>query len=109
MMSTYFGSMTIVLKFPLTRAASTNGRHRYRGLASEGIGDGGEGRGGASTSGGNVVEVGVGDRFGRWPRVMERLEDELNQEYPWRDDRIHGPKRVEERHVDTTEWKGMLY
>jgi hypothetical protein len=76
MMSTYFGSITIVLKFPLTRAASTNGRHRYKGLGSEAAaaGVGGDGRGGAVVSGGNVAEVGVGDRLGFPPRVMDRLE-----------------------------------
>lgn len=67
MMSTYLGSITIVLKFPLTRAASTNGLQRYKGLGGGGgIGDGGR------ASAGNVAEVGVGDRLGRWARVMER-------------------------------------
>lgn len=73
MMSTYFGSMTIVLKFPFTRAASTNGRHRYNGFRGAGgcVATTGDGRG---STGGNVAEVGVGDRLGRWARVMERLE-----------------------------------
>ncbi len=31
-MSTYFGSITIVLKFPFTRAESAKGLHKYRGL-----------------------------------------------------------------------------
>jgi hypothetical protein len=38
MMSTYFGSMTIVLKFPFTSAASTNGLERYKGLGIDGLG-----------------------------------------------------------------------
>ena len=32
MISTYFGKMTIVLKFPLTSAASAKGEQRKRGL-----------------------------------------------------------------------------
>ena len=36
MMSVYFGCMTMVLKFPLTNAASTNGLHRYKGFATAG-------------------------------------------------------------------------
>jgi hypothetical protein len=73
MISTYFGRTTIVLKLPLTRAASTNGLHRYRGLgAPELAGDGGTGGGCMSW---NVAEVGVGERFGpRGVRDMERLE-----------------------------------
>jgi hypothetical protein len=77
MMSTYFGNMTIVLKLPLTRAASTNGLHRYSGFddgdnASDGEGDGG----GIGESGGRVAEVGVGDRLGpRGVRAMVRLDD----------------------------------
>lgn len=31
-MSTYFGSITMVLKFPFTRAESAKGLHKYRGL-----------------------------------------------------------------------------
>jgi hypothetical protein len=75
MISTYFGSITIVLKLPLTRADSTKGLHKYRGLFGVGefVGDGGTGGGGIS--GGNVAEVGVGDRFGpRGARLMERLQ-----------------------------------
>ena len=41
--STYFGSMTIVLKFPLTSAASTNGLHRNNGFWVMRDGDGGTG------------------------------------------------------------------
>lgn len=72
MISTYFGSITIVLKFPFTRAASTNGLLRYRGLGTVTMGDGGDDFAGG-ISGGNVADVGVGDRFGRCARVMERL------------------------------------
>jgi len=74
MMSTYFGSITIVLKFPFTRAASTNGLHRYKGF------DGGGVRGvvttgdGRASARGNVADVGVGARLGRWARVIERLQ-----------------------------------
>lgn len=73
MMSTYFGSITIVLKLPLTSADSTNGLHRYSGFEGvELVGEGGTGGGGIS--GGNVAEVGVGDRLGpRGCRLMERL------------------------------------
>jgi hypothetical protein len=43
-MSTYLGSMTMVLKLPLTSAASTNGLHKYNGFeGDEGIGEGGNG------------------------------------------------------------------
>lgn len=64
----------MVLKLPLTRAASTNGLHKYRGFgAPEMTGDGGTGGGGMS--GWDVEEVGVGERFGpRGARDMERLE-----------------------------------
>ena len=93
MISTYFGSITIVLKFPLTKAASTKGLHKYRGLGClEGDGDlllppfcdadsdkeEGLGEGGADPIGGcsAVAEVGVGERLGfRCPaRVIERLD-----------------------------------
>ena len=63
MTSTYLGSMTIVLKFPLTSAASEKGLHKYRGFCTAVDGDGGTG-GGFMPSGGNVAEVGVGDRLG---------------------------------------------
>ena len=48
------------------------GLHRYKGFrgAGGGIATLGDGRGGC---GGNVAEVGVGDRLGRCARVMERL------------------------------------
>jgi len=60
----------MVLKLPLTRAASTNGLHKYRGFGTELTGDGGTGGGGMS----NVAEVGVGERFGpRGARDIERL------------------------------------
>lgn len=32
MISTYLGNITIVLKFPLTNAASANGLHKYSGF-----------------------------------------------------------------------------
>lgn len=62
-MSTYFGSITIVLKLPLTSAASANGLQRYSALLP-GVGDGG-----ACVAIGSLArklgEVGVvGDRRG---------------------------------------------
>lgn len=75
MMSTYFGSITIVLKFPLTNAASTNGGERYKGLGIGGVrGVETTGLGGGISAGGNVADVGVVARFGgRCARVIERL------------------------------------
>lgn len=71
MMSTYFGRTTIVLKLPLTRAASTKGLQRYRGLEGDGLhGEAGTGGGGMS---GKVADVGVGERFWARGRDMERL------------------------------------
>ena len=62
MISTYFGSMTIVLKLPLTRAASTKGLHRYNGFW---IPSGDAGGAPSSTVGlGGVAEFGVGERLG---------------------------------------------
>jgi len=37
-MSTYLGSITMVLRFPLTSAASTKGLHRYSGFCAGGEG-----------------------------------------------------------------------
>lgn len=53
MISTYFGSMTIVLKFPLTKAASTKGLQRYKGFATAGTTDNG-----ATGAGGGISVVG---------------------------------------------------
>ena len=66
MISTYFGSMTIVLKLPLTSAASTKGLHRYKGFWAAGDGVDGDERGAESLEVvlGKVTEVGVGERFG---------------------------------------------
>jgi hypothetical protein len=55
MISTYFGSMTIVLKFPLTRAASTKGLQRYNGFETVVTTDGG-----AIGAGGGASVVGEG-------------------------------------------------
>jgi hypothetical protein len=41
MMSTYLGSITIVLKLPFTSAASANGLERYNGFAAAAPGEGG--------------------------------------------------------------------
>lgn len=77
MISTYFGSMTIVLKLPLTSAASTNGLHRYNGFCVAGDGVDGDERGAESFEEalGKVIEVGVGERFGPLgpERCIERL------------------------------------
>ena len=76
MISTYFGSMTMVLKLPFTNAASTKGLQRYNGLlegAVEVTGDCGMELG--FSTGGNVAEVGVGERLAgpRGALVIERL------------------------------------
>ena len=77
MISTYFGSITMVLKLPFTRAASTNGLQRYRGRGADATGGGG----GGVRSGGKVAEVGVGARFGfRGARDIERLECEHSED-----------------------------
>lgn len=77
MISTYFGSMTIVLKLPLTSAASTNGLHRYNGFCVAADGVDGDERGPESFEEalGKVIEVGVGERFGPLgpERCIERL------------------------------------
>jgi hypothetical protein len=73
MMSTYLGSMTIVLKFPLTSAASTNGLQRYKGFWGPATGT--DGDAGGIYSLGDVVEVGVGERLG--PRGPERCIERL--------------------------------
>jgi hypothetical protein len=75
MISTYFGNITIVLKLPFTRAASTNGLQRYNTLGA-GVppGDGGIGIDGMYSEVGDVAEVGVVDLLlgPRGWRVMER-------------------------------------
>lgn len=69
--------MTIVLKLPLTSAASTNGLHRYNGFCVAGDGVDGDERGAESFEAafGKVIEVGVGERFGPLgpERCIERL------------------------------------
>jgi hypothetical protein len=70
--------MTIVLKLPLTSAASTNGLERYNGFGADGVwGDRGIVLGGGISVGENVAEVGVVGVVlfgGRWaPRVIDRL------------------------------------
>ena len=93
--------MTIVLKFPLTSAASTKGLHRYRGFCPAGDG-GGRGRGNPGFS--NVVEVGVvGERRGlRGWRPIERLPSIsiLTTLADPRDSKpIDTPNGIEERHL----------
>lgn len=77
MISTYFGNMTIVLKLPLTRAASTKGLQRYNGFWTPGAGADGDAGGAESVEVtlGNVEEVGVGERLGPLgpERCIERL------------------------------------
>ena len=60
MISTYFGSMTIILKFPLTKAASTKGLQRYKSFGTAGTAGVGTFELGGSISFGKVAEVGVG-------------------------------------------------
>ena len=55
--------MTIVLKFPLTKAASTKGLQRYKGFGTAGIAGVGTFGLGGGISFGKVVEVGVGTRL----------------------------------------------
>jgi hypothetical protein len=78
MMSTYFGSITMVLKLPLTKAASTKGLHRYKGFGGALTGDAGTtGLGGTESAGEKVAEVGVGDLLGpRGALVIDRLNKE---------------------------------
>lgn len=77
MTSTYLGSMTIVLKLPLSIAASTNGLQRYNGFCAGAPPGEGGGGGAPACSGGNVADVGVGERLGGAPprgaRFTERL------------------------------------
>jgi len=75
--STYFGSITIVLKFPLTNAASTNGLERNSGFGIAGTGNDGETVfEGIISVGEKVAEVGVVALFGAlWARVIDRLRD----------------------------------
>lgn len=70
--SVYFGCITIVLKFPLTSAASTKGLHKKSGFCT---GCGLEGlEGGCESVPGNVADVGVVDRLGgRGALVIDRL------------------------------------
>jgi len=76
--STYFGSITIVLKLPLTRAASTNGLERNRGFGIAGAVE--TTFGGAISVGEMVAEVGVVALFGAlWERVIDRLHDTHNE------------------------------
>lgn len=83
MISVYLGCITIVLKFPFTNAASTNGLHRYSGFCA--------GAGGCVVLGlvgndsvefeGNVAEVGVVDLLGgRGARVIDRLKHPQHHE-----------------------------
>lgn len=66
MISTYFGSITIVLKFPLTSAASAKGRDKYRGsglLPPFPPGDGGADDDANGSLAGIGKFPGVGERF----------------------------------------------
>lgn len=79
--STYFGSITIVLKFPLTSAASTKGLERNRGFGIAGtVNDGETAFGGFISVDERVAEVGVVALFGAlWARVIDRLCDTNNK------------------------------
>lgn len=99
MMSTYLGSITMVLKFPLTSAASTKGLHRYKGFGALATGDAGTtGLGGTDSRGEKVAEVGVVDLFGALgARVIDRLH---RCERRWRVMEVYYiPDRVEEAHA----------
>ena len=75
MISVYFGCITMVLKFPLTSAASTKGLQRYKGfcVCVGAFVFGLEGNDSVEFEG-NVAEVGVVDRFGgRGALVIDRL------------------------------------
>ena len=80
--STYFGSITIVLKFPLTNAASTNGLERNSGFGIAGTGNDGETAfEGIISVGEKAAEVGVVVLFGAlWARVIDRLCDTNNED-----------------------------
>jgi len=74
LMSTYFGSITMVLKLPLTRAASTNGLQRYKALGADvPPGEGGIEVDGMYSEVGDVAEVGVVDLL-VGPRVWRVIE-----------------------------------
>lgn len=73
--STYLGSITIVLKLPFTSAASTNGLQRYNGFWPGVVDGDAGGRLSALEDVGKVADVGVGERLlclGALPRI-ERL------------------------------------
>jgi hypothetical protein len=94
--STYFGSITIVLKFPLTSAASTNGLERYRGFFIAGTI--GEEFGGLISA--DVAEDGVVVLFdgARWARVIERLHETSSESFKLLRPSQHRPDRVEKGH-----------
>jgi hypothetical protein len=63
-MSTYFGSITIVLKFPFTSELSTKGLQRYNALGGVETGDEGfELEENVGSVGEKVAEVGVVERL----------------------------------------------
>ena len=73
MISVYFGSITIVLKFPFTSAASAKGLHRYKGFEPGLPGEGGREGGPPEFRGALLPPDGVGERRARGPRL--RLEN----------------------------------
>lgn len=100
MMSVYLGCMTIVLKFPFTRAASTNGLQRYSGFVVAGAGTVVLGLVGNDSVefDGNVADVGVVDRLGgRGARAIDRLEGIASGSFEYCM-RNNLPNRVEKRH-----------
>ena len=98
MISTYLGSMTIVLKFPLTSAASTNGLQRYKGFWVPATGTDGDAGGTWSTRVEvvDIVEVGVGERLGP-PLGPERFIVRLSP-----------PTKKERKYVSATENPGFF-
>ena len=80
MISQYFGSITMVLKFPLTSAASAKGLERYSGFPLVPPGDGGR-EGGLLL--GAVPPEGVGERNARGllrPDNMFRTKESWSDE-----------------------------
>jgi hypothetical protein len=83
MMSTYLGSITIVLKLPFTSAASANGLDRYSGFAPAPPGDGVRG----SIEPEELVRVmGAGERPERGARLrLNTWHTVINRSVPLND------------------------
>ncbi len=85
----------MVLKLPLTRAASRKGLHRYKGFW---VAAGETGATSFEVELGKVAEVGVGERFGLGPeRCIERLT-RVGETAGVRSRRYCAPYGIQERH-----------